>query len=135
MIRHSTALSGLDKGFLLFESPETPMHVAALLSFSVEKLQTREGGLDFPNPLPVSPLLDNVAYRTQKGALNFLSAAYRFVRYVIRTISKMWNGDHETHPVTGHPIEKQLGTRPSAHVLESLDMGCQSELKACEGFY
>jgi len=69
MIRHSTALSGLDKGFLLFESPETPMHVAALLSFSVEKLQTREGGLDFPNPLPVSPLLDIMSLTGPKKGL------------------------------------------------------------------
>ena len=46
MNHRSTALSGLDKGFLLFETPETPMHVAALLRFSVEQLQTEEGGLD-----------------------------------------------------------------------------------------
>ncbi len=46
MNHHSAALSGLDKGFLLFESPETPMHVAALLSFRAGKLQTGAGGID-----------------------------------------------------------------------------------------
>ncbi len=46
MSHHSGALSGMDKGFLIYESPETPMHVAALLKFGPRGLAPDPEALD-----------------------------------------------------------------------------------------
>ena len=46
MSHHSGALSGMDKGFLIYESPETPMHVAALLKFAPGGLSPDPDTLD-----------------------------------------------------------------------------------------